>query len=122
MVFLNACQTYLKLCPEEFPDEQIKIVWAMSYMRTGRAQRWTARAFTWENKNSGCNRFLDWGDFRDEFKKDFAPVHADVLAVNKLESPSYHQKSRVLDDYIDEFQDLITDSGYKDPKTIVVKF
>ena len=27
-----------------------------------------------------------------------------------------------LDDYVDEFQDLIMDSGYTDPKTIVVKF
>ena len=34
----------------------------------------------------------------------------------------YYQKGRSLDDYIDEFQDLVTDSGYTDPKMIVVKF
>jgi Zinc knuckle len=45
-----------------------------------------------------------------------------LLAVNQLESTAYFQKSRSLDDYLDEFQDLITDSGYTDPKTIVVKF
>jgi len=27
-----------------------------------------------------------------------------------------------LDEYLDEFQDLITEAGYSDPKTIVVKF
>jgi len=45
-----------------------------------------------------------------------------MLAVNHLETAAYFQKARTLDDYIDEFQDLITDSGYTDPKTIVVKF
>jgi hypothetical protein len=46
----------------------------------------------------------------------------DALAINRLESTAYHQKARPLDDYINEFQDLITESGYMDPKTIVVKF
>jgi len=27
-----------------------------------------------------------------------------------------------VDEYLDEFQDLITEAGYSDPKTIVVKF
>jgi len=67
-------------------------------------------------ENIGCPRFLDWEDFRDEFKKEFTPAHADSLAVNRLESSAYYQKSRPLDDYIDEFQDLITESGYTDPK------
>ena len=39
--FLNACQIYFRLRPEEFSDEQFKIIWAMSYMKTGRAQKWT---------------------------------------------------------------------------------
>jgi hypothetical protein len=30
MEFLNSCQTYMRLCPKEFPDEQMKIVWEMS--------------------------------------------------------------------------------------------
>lgn len=124
MAFLNSCQTYIRLCPKEFPDEQTKIVWAMSYMKSGRAQKWTARIFRWEQQpeNSDSTRFLDWEDFRDEFKKEFTPAHADSLAINRLESSAYFQKGRALDDYIDEFQDLITDSGYTDPKTIVVKF
>ena len=124
MAFLNSCQTYIRLCPKEFPDEQTKIVWAMSYMKSGRAQKWTARIFRWEQQpdNSDSTRFFDWEDFRDEFKKEFTPAHADSLAINRLESSAYFQKGRTLDEYIDEFQDLITDSGYTDPKTIVVKF
>ena len=34
----------------------------------------------------------------------------------------YFQGDRTVDAYLDEFRDLICDSGYSDPKTIVVKF
>jgi hypothetical protein len=40
----------------------------------------------------------------------------------KLESTSYYQRFRPLDDYIDEFQDLVAESGYTDPMTVVIKF
>jgi len=96
----------------------------MSYMKSGRAQKWTARIFRWEQQpeNAENAKFFGWSDFRDEFRREFTPAHADALAINKLESSAYYQKNRSLDDYLDEFQDLITESGYTDPKTIVVKF
>ena len=102
----------------------MKIIWAMSYMKSGRVAKWTAHIFRWEelSENKGCLKFLDWEDFRNKFKKEFTPAHADSLAINRLDSTAYYQKGRSLEDYIDEFQDLITDSGYTDPKTIVVKF
>ena len=50
------------------------------------------------------------------------PAHSDFLAINRIKSTAYYQKGRSLDDYTDEFQDLIADTGYTDPKTIVVKF
>lgn len=122
--FLNSCQTYIRLCPKEFTDEQHKILWAISYMKTGRAQKWADRHFRWEQQpeNRGANRFVDWEDFREEFRKEFIPEHEDALAINRLETSAYYQKGRSLDDYLDEFQDLITDAGYTDPKTVVVKF
>ena len=124
IAYLNSCQTYIQLCPEDFADEQTKIIWAMSYMKSSRAQKWTARIFRWEQqpKNSGANKFFDWEDFHNEFKKEFTPAHSDALAINRLESATYYQKNRPLDDDIDEFQDLVTESGYSDLKTIVVKF
>ena len=67
-------------------------------------------------------RFLNWNDFWDEFKKEFTPAQANSLALNRLETTAYYQRSRLLDDYMDEFLDLIADSGYTNPKTIVVKF
>ena len=124
MAFLNSCQTYIRLCLREFVDEQTKIVWAMSYMKSSFAQKWTACIFCWEQEpeNSGADKFFNWEDFRNEFKKEFTHTQSDALAINRLESAAYYQKNRPLDDYIDKFQDLVAKSGYFDPKTIVVKF
>ena len=44
------------------------------------------------------------------------------MAINKLESTTYYQKSRSLDDYLDEFVELVAEAGYMDPKIVVVKF
>jgi hypothetical protein len=91
-------------------------------MKTGRAARWAARIFKWEEDSEGCTKFLDWGDFRSEFHKEFCPTNSDTAAVNKLESMAYYQGPRSVDDYLDEFLDLIAESGYTDPKNLVVKF
>jgi hypothetical protein len=121
---LNSCQTYFRLCPEEFPDEQTKIIWAMSYMKAGHAAKWTAHIFQWEQlpENLDSNRFFDWADFKDEFRKEFTLAHVESAALSRLESTAYFQKNRSLDEYLDEFQDLLAGSGYTDPKTAVVKF
>jgi len=44
------------------------------------------------------------------------------VATNKLEGTTYFQGWRSVDDYLDDFRDLISESGYSDLKTIVVKF
>jgi hypothetical protein len=121
--FLTSCRTYIRLCPEAFEDDTVKIVWAMSYMKSGRAGRWATREFEYEAASqAGRLRFLDWVDFEDEFRKDFLPLNAEATAVNVLETPAYFQGKRTVDDYLDQFRDLVYDSGYTDPKTIVVKF
>jgi len=63
---LTSCQTYIRLCPEAFKDDLTKVIWAMSYMKTGHASCWATCKFEQEAK-TGCLRFLDWLDFEDEF-------------------------------------------------------
>ena len=91
-------------------------------MKSGRALKWAERIFQWEENNEGYPRFLDWEEFRKEFRKYFCPAHSDVAAINKLESTSYYQKTQSVDDYLDEFVELVAEAGYTDPKTMVVKF
>jgi len=64
--FLTSCRTYIHLCPKAFEDDLTKIIWAMSYMKTGRANRWATREFEQEAK-AGQLRFIDWLDFEEEF-------------------------------------------------------
>ena len=85
-------------------------------------EKWAAQVFKWEEENSGYYKFLDWDEFRMEFRKYFCPAHSNSMAINKLESTSYFQKTRSVDNYVDEFIDLIMEAGYANPKVIVVKF
>ena len=91
-------------------------------MKYGRAGKWAARIFKWEEENEGYTKFLDWDNFKSEFQKEFCPANSDTVAINKLESTAYYQKNRSVDNYLDEFLDLIAESGYTDLKTLVVKF
>ena len=119
--FLSSCRTYMRLCPEAFPDETTRIIWALSFMKSDRAYRWAQRALDFEVR-VGALQFLDWADFEKEFRKDFTPLNAEAAAVNTLEGTSYFQGRRSVDDYLDQFRDLVEDSGYTDKKTLVVKF
>ena len=91
-------------------------------MKSGPAEKWAAWVFQWEEKHIGYTKFPDWDEFCNEFWKDFCPANSDVTAINKLESTTYYQKTQSVDDYLDEFTELVVEAGYMDLKTIVVKF
>jgi hypothetical protein len=46
--FLTSCQTYICLCLEAFKDDTIKIMWAMSYMKSGQAGHLATREFEYD--------------------------------------------------------------------------
>ena len=91
-------------------------------MKSGRAAKWAAHIFKWEEENEGYTKFLDWDNFKSEFCKEFCPANSDSATINKLKSTTYYQRTWSIDDYLDEFLDLIAESGYTGPKTLVVKF
>src|SRR6266511_4147293 len=74
---------YIRLCPEPFDDDEMKIVWVMSYMKTGHANCWATHKFELEMK-TGHLCFIDWLDFKEEFRKDFLLLDAEATAVNTL--------------------------------------
>ena len=63
-----------------------------------------------------------WADFERQFQSQFFLVNAEADAVNALEGSSYYQGNRTVDDYLDCFLTLVSDAGYTDPQTLVVKF
>ena len=93
----------------------------MSHMKTGCAGRWATREFEHKAK-SGHLCFIDWVNFKEEFQKDFMPLDFEAASVNLLETTLCFQGRQSVDDYLNQFKDLIEVSGYSDPKTIVVKF
>ena len=86
-------------------------------MKSGRAAKWAAHVFECEEDNEGYTKFLDWDNFKSEFHKEFCPTYSDSTTINKLESTSYYQKTQSVDDYLNEFLDLIAESRYTDPKS-----
>jgi hypothetical protein len=44
------------------------------------------------------------------------------VVLTKLESTHYYQGRKAVDDYIDEFSELIDETGYTDGLSIVMKF
>jgi len=122
--FIHACQAYFRLRLDQFPDDQTKVQWAMTDMSRDRAQKWVTRVYDWEMfpANTSVNYFVDWDDFRSHFRKEFFPLHAEAVATNALEGTAYFQGTRSVDDYLDNFCNLISESRYTSPKTVVVKF
>jgi len=75
-----------------------------------------------QEANTGVFPIQTWGDFKQQFRLYFFPVNAEADAINALERISYYQGNRTVDDYLDSFQALVSDAGYTDPWTVVVKF
>ena len=43
--FLNSCSLYIRLAPEQFHDEKERILWALTFFKSGRAAKWSENVF-----------------------------------------------------------------------------
>jgi len=119
--FLNSCSLYIRLAPEQFHDEEERILWALMFFKSGCAAKWSENVFCQEVDTS-VFPIQTWRDFEQQFQVHFFPVNTEADAINALKGTSYHQGGRTVDDYLDNFQALVSDAGYTDPRTLVVKF
>jgi len=119
--FLNSCSLYIRLAPEQFHDKQEKILWALMFFKGGRAAKWSENMF-YQEADTGVSPIQTWGEFEQQFRLHFFLVNAEADAINALEGTSYHQGNQMMDNYLDSFQALVSNAGYMDPWTLVVKF
>ena len=119
--FLNSCSLYIHLALEQFHDEEERILWALTFFKSGRAAKWSKNVFR-QKADTGVFPIRTWRDFEQQFQVHFFPVNAEADTINALEDTSYHQGGQTVDDYLDNFQALVSDAGYTDPQTLVVKF
>jgi len=69
----------------------------------------------------GC-LYKNWYDFWEAFIEAFCPLNKSTTAINHLESEAYFQGKCELDNYIDEFEELLRKSGYEDGKVAIIMF
>jgi len=119
--FLNSCSLYIRLAPEQFHNEEERILWALTFFKSGHAAKWSENVFHQE-ADTGVFPIRTWRDFEQQFRVHFFLANAEADAINALEGTSYHQGGRTVDDYLDNFQALVSDAGYTDPRMLVVKF
>src|SRR6202789_2020711 len=82
--FLNSCKLYLHLAPHQFEDEHAKIMWAMSYMKSGRAAHFVDRQIR-AYHSIGSLPYESWADFVVEFIFDFCPKNEIQTSRTELE-------------------------------------
>jgi hypothetical protein len=119
--FLMSCELYISLTASDFINEQVRIYWALSYFKGGRAASFAERILRQELR-SGKMCFASWSEFTEDFVSAFCPENEATTALMRLKSDQYFQGKRNVEAYIDEFKDLIDLSGYTDPIAIVLKF
>jgi len=85
--FLNSCSLYIRLAPEQFYDEQERILWALTFFKGGRATKWSENVFCQE-ADTGVFPIQTWGDFEQQFQLHFFPANAEADAINTLEKTS----------------------------------
>jgi hypothetical protein len=119
--FLKSCSLYMSLCSSDFVDDQAKILWVLSYMKSGRASDFASELIEYAETN-GCDYYADWPAFQVAFIENFLPADEATVTLLRLESDRFYQGKRTVDKYLDKFKTLVHRSGYKEKLGIVMKF
>jgi hypothetical protein len=112
---------YAALCLEEFTNNIQQICWVLTFMKKDHAAIFADRTI-WSENWTGLPHFQTWELFYTTYILLFCPVNESTMVLIKLEMEEYHQNKCDVDEYVDDFEELIDLSGYTDPLTIVIKF
>jgi len=105
---------YLCLALEQFTCDEEKIFWTLAFFKDRHAVKWSKNFFRQE-VDTGIFPIRSWTDFEQQFWSQFFLVNAEADAINTLEESLYYQGNQIVDDYLDSFLILASDTGYINP-------
>ena len=111
----------MQLALEQFDLDKEWIFWALIFFKSGYIAKWSKNLF-YQKANTGIFPLQSWLVFEQQFQAQFFPVNVEVDATNTLEGSSYYQNNQMVENYLDSFQSLVSDAGYSNLRTLVVKF
>jgi hypothetical protein len=117
--FWDSCVGYMNLYPAQFPDDERRIRWIVLSMKEGRAATFASRLMRRWERGEPVGSFAD---FALEFEEEFFPANEALEARLRLETESYYQGRKSVDEYNDEFKELIDLAGYTDKLDMVMKY
>jgi Retrotransposon gag protein/Zinc knuckle len=119
--FLNSCELYITLASHQFADDQAKIMWVFSFMKSGRAARFVDQKMRMY-QTVGSLPYSSWQDFSQQFVEEFCPKNEILTARTALETAAYFQGARTVDEYVDDFREMVDKARYFEGAHIVLKF
>ena len=96
-------------------------MWAMSFIKNDRAAHFVDRQMR-NYQAVGSLPYTSWADFVVEFIADFCPKNEVETSRTELETSKYFQGSRTVNEYVDEFREMIDRARYFEGSHVVLKF
>jgi hypothetical protein len=95
---------------DEAPTAKQKILFTMSYMKTGFAAEWAALAFDREKAKESAHSRWDWDAFSKELKSAFSPINEIRDAQERL--AAFTQGKLPIEEYLTRWAQILITAGY----------
>jgi hypothetical protein len=98
----------------------VRVMWALSFMKCGRAAHFVDRLMC-NYQLTGRLPYTSYSNFA-EFANEFCPKNEIQTSRTELETVKYFQGARTVDEYVDDFRELVERAQYFEGSHIILKF